>query len=33
MTFVWVCVGLLAWAVVVTLLCSLFRINPRESDE
>lgn len=33
MLILWTILGLLAWAVIVGLLCSLFAINPREEWE
>lgn len=33
MLILWTILGLLAWAGIVALLCSLFAINPREEWE
>ena len=33
MLILWTILGLLAWAAIVGLLCSLFAINPREAEE
>lgn len=33
MLILWTILGLLVWAVIVGLLCSLFAINPREAGE